>query len=154
MGKIITLSFIVLLLNSCMVPEIQQRRAFDSEKIIASEDDNYSYAKRVGRTVRNRTDIEFEGFSGTETLFSINSPGGDLIEIVYRSEIKGGQFKVVLIDPDEMIQSIVVMSGSGKSEIQLKKGKTRLKLIGRDSAGLISFEISGDPHIDYKVRNG
>ncbi len=151
MGKIIKLSLIILLFNSCMMTELDQRRAFDSDKIIVSEEDSFSYVKRVGRSVSRRTDIEFEGFSGTDTILSIKSHEGDLIGIAYRSQIITGQFKLVLIDPDEKIQSIVVNSGSGNTSILLKEGIYRLKLIGRDSSGIISFEIRGQSIVDYKV---
>lgn len=141
MGKIVKLILIILLFNSCMVAEIDIRRAFDSDRIIVSEEDSFTFVQRVGRTVRKRTDIEFEGFSGTYTLLSLNSQEGDFIEVAFRTQIKSGQFKLVLIDPDKNIQTIIAMSGSGQRSISLKKGISRIKMIGRESTGIISFEI-------------
>ena len=141
---------ILLMFNGCAMAVVQQKRAFDSDKIIVRSEDTYTYEKRVGRSVNNKTDIQFEGFSGTDTILTINADSDDNVTIAYYSQIDRGDFKILLIDPDNRVTTIFNQSDSGATSFPIFPGISRLKMVGRESSGIISVQISEHRGIVYQ----
>lgn len=124
-----------------------QREIFDDNNKIISQSDSYSFRNRVGRTLGNESNIEFSFFTGMETIWKINASEKEDIRIEYNSSISEGDFKIVLITPENEVINIISQSGEGNKIIQLNKGSSRFKIIGRDAKGEIEIKIEGGENI-------
>lgn len=128
-----------------------QNSIFNDEDKIVKDSDSHTYSVRQGKSKGNETDIKFTSFSGTDTIFKITSDTESAIVFNFESIVDKGDFKVVLITPDDEIVEIVNGEKEGSETIKLKEGISRVKLVGRKSKGQIKMDIDAGEEIKIKA---
>lgn len=108
--------------------------------MIKSERDNCTYLYSKGTNESGDTDISFK-FSGMDTIWCINSKSEADVVFKCNAVIKEGDFKVVLINPDDSISEIVDGSVEGEISYLIKPGKTRVRIVGNKVSGSLKLRL-------------
>ncbi|AUD63821.1 hypothetical protein BK010_09550 [Tenericutes bacterium MO-XQ] len=124
-----------LLLNGC-VSLNDKGYMYDNDELIVDEGDSFTYRSKVG----TYEDLDFEDFSGTETVLSIEDI--DVLYVNIDFTIDKGKFKIVFIDQDNEI----IILDKGEHEVVLDGEFARIKLVGAHAYG--HFNISFDELIN------
>ncbi|PKL01348.1 MAG: hypothetical protein CVV56_01745 [Tenericutes bacterium HGW-Tenericutes-1] len=116
---------------------------YDNEELQIEIADSYTYSLRddESENVVNQIDLSFRGFIGRDTIWTIDVTENTEIDITYISELRSGQFKVVLITPDNEVHSVLTMTDQGSETVAFPEGKYYIKLIGINAFGSISMNI-------------
>lgn len=125
---------------------------YENNDKIKSMADSYAYRNRVGKSSNKETHLSFE-LSGMETLWEIKSENEANIIVDYTSNIKKGKLKLVIIQSDDTVQTIFEGSGEDKAKVSLKKGRNRIKVVGKNAKGEINFKILPSDDIRVIPRN-
>lgn len=132
-------------------PVVDYQNSISNDDKIVKDSDSHTYLVRHGKSKGNETDIKFTSFSGTDTIFKITSDTETAIVFNFESIVDKGDFKVVLITPEDEIVEIVNGEQGGSETIQLKEGKSRVKLVGRKAKGQIKMNIEAGEDIKIKA---
>ncbi len=130
-----------------------QRSIFNEESKIIKSGDSHSYKDRIGSVREDEIDIKFSSFSGTDTIWKVLVEEDVDIVLDFKSVIDKGEFKVVLITPNDEIVNIINGTEERRQTILLKKGTNRIKLVGKEAKGEIKMNIDGDSNIKVKVKD-
>lgn len=117
---------------------------------ISRDGDSYSYIARSQSSSNNHITVKYGKFSGTDTIWSIESKGDCEITFDYDSEVESGDFKGVLITPEKEVETVLEGTDNGEKTIKLTEGKYRFKFVGSKAKGKI--DISIEENEDVKVR--
>lgn len=88
--------------------------------------------------------LSFETYNGVDEIYSIDSEGAGKLIMDYSSTCKKGKFKGVLVNPDNEIQTIFENDSSGHIEIDLKKGRSWIKLVGYNAGGKFETVVTAE----------
>jgi hypothetical protein len=140
----ILLSFISTLLIICLFCGCStkyQGSIYSDDAKIAKDADSASFELRLATTTKvsdgtNKT-ISFGSFNGDETIFIANAQKDSSVIININSEIKSGSFKVVLIGPNKKVSVLSKGTEKSNSELIVKKGINRFKIVGKSAKGKI-----------------
>lgn len=121
----------------------------DNERI-SRDGDSYSYMRRSQSSSNNHITIKYGKFSGTDTIWIIESKGDSEITFDYDSQVESGDFKGVLITPEKEVETVLEGTDDGEKTIKLTEGKYRFKFVGSKAKGKI--EISIEESENVKVR--
>lgn len=149
---LIIFSLTVILLGSltgCRVSDYQSSIYNDDSKIV-KQADSYSFRNRIGSTSNDKTEMRFGTFYGVDSIWSMDAKADDIVNIEYDIKIERGNFKVVLINPDNKVTTIAEGSKSGKEELKLQNGKSRVKVVGNNAKGAIKLSVKGGENV--KIR--
>lgn len=135
--------------TGCGVSEKHQK-AYDDVEQIAQQGDSYSYGNRLCSEQSNdKFNLKYDGFSGTDTIWILESKEDGEITVNYDSTINNGEFKVVLAYPDKKeVENILEGTEQGKKTIKLKKGECRLKLVGKNADGDLKISLTETKNIE------
>ncbi|WXR62756.1 hypothetical protein WG909_05800 [Peptostreptococcaceae bacterium AGR-M142] len=121
---------------------ISKSAIYDDDKKIANKLNSYNYTNLSNNELKDdRCDYKFGKFSGMDTIFNIECDENDTLHYNYDLDLKEGEFKVVLIDPDDKVIKLVDSTGKNNSDYKTKKGNYRIKFVGRDASAEITFSI-------------
>lgn len=143
---------LMFILSGCAVSEFQKTVYNDDSKIV-KQADSYNFRSRVGTTTNEKSEIKFTTFYGMDTLWSIEAKEEAAITVEYELKIEKGNFKIVLIGPDNKVITITDGGKSGKQELKLQKGNSRIKIVGKDAKGQVKMYIKGDRNLKIKKLN-
>jgi hypothetical protein len=118
----------------------------NNDKII-QEDDEYMYIIFENKKMNNEIEIKYSGFSGIDTIYFLEAKEDTEITMNYDSTVEKGKFKLVLINPDNEIETILEGTDQSSKTIKLTKGKYRLSNVGANTAGNIKFSISNNTNV-------
>jgi hypothetical protein len=152
-GKLAVFSLllsVVFYLTGCSVSKFQKSVYNDDSKIV-KQADSYNFRTRSGTTANEKTEIKFGTFYGMDTLWTIETKEEANVIIEYDIKLEKGNFKIVLIGPDNKISTIADSTKTGKQELKLQKGSSRIKIVGNDAKGEVKIYIKADKSI--KVKN-
>lgn len=128
-----------LLLNK--TPEFETyNKLFNDNNKIALNSDTYSIISKSGTNKDNKTNLNFE-FSGTDTIWEIESMKETKVTLSFKSKIENGKYKLVLITPSNDVITLCNKSSKKNKEITLKPGKTKIKMVGLSAKGNLNLEI-------------
>jgi len=151
LALLLILSMIMIsVLNGCSKVSAYQKGIYDNSKAIVKQHDSFFFQKRIGNTGKNESSICFSKFNGMETLWSIKAEDRGSITINYDVEIDKGDFKFVLITPEDDIINLFEGSSEGEQEIELGEGKSRIKIVGREAKGKMAIALTSEG--DVKIR--
>jgi hypothetical protein len=138
-------ALIVLLISSFMLCGcgMKYNNYYNSDEIIVDQSDHYNYKNCVGEIQEKKVDLKFE-FSGTDTIWTIESEKDKDIECLYNAKIKNGKFKTVFISPDKTIGSELEGNTDAIIMLQLKAGTNIIKIVGVDCKGELSMSVDDD----------
>ncbi len=129
-------------------------KLYGSDADIVKEGDSFSYTSRTGSTSTRIADLEFEGFSGTETIWSLDAEKKADLRIDYFLTVNKGAFKVVLVTPDDQAVTIAEGSCKGISKVSLNKGRNRIKFVGARTAGKVEMHLQAGKAIKITTTPG
>lgn len=121
--------------------ENNKKCIYNNDSKIASKIDNNSYLEKKGINENCRTDLSFK-FTGMDTIWHVISNEDTEINLMYNSNIESGKFKVVLIDPYNNVTNVLEQSESSGSTHNIKKGVSRIKIVGSETKGNLEMIIS------------
>lgn len=145
--------FITTSIAGCKSISRYQESIFNDEKKIVKEGDSHTYKTRLGSIKNNETDIKFTSFTGSETIYKFKADEENNITFNFNSTINNGDFKVVLITPEDEIINIIYGQEEGSETILLKKGISRMKLVGNKANGEINIYIDAEKEIKITKTN-
>ncbi len=122
-------------------PEFETyNKLFNNNNKIALNSDSYSIISKTGTNKDKKTDLKFE-FSGTDTIWEIETMKETKVTIDLKSKIENGKFKLVLITPSNDVINLCNKSAKKSKSITLKPGKSKIKIVGLSAKGTLSLEI-------------
>lgn len=124
-----------------------QKTVFSDISKIVSEADSFSFVKREGVTTDTHIAISYVTFSGMETIWKIEAQDEGILALEFTSIVNRGEFKVVLISPENEVVNILQQNEAGFKSVPLKIGFSRLKIVGLESSGELTLTISGGEKI-------
>lgn len=138
---LIILVLTAIVMTGCTSGSRYQKSVFNDDDKIINGEDSYTYKKRIGNMVKDRIDMKFGTFTGIDTVNKIKAEKDDDIVIKFESKIDKGDFKVVLITPDDKIINILEGTSEGTKTIPIKKGLNRIRVVGKEAKGKVKIEI-------------
>ncbi|WP_346917285.1 hypothetical protein [Clostridium sp.] len=125
---------------------------YNNNEKIAQDGDSYSYVGRNESGSKNEITVKYGKFSGSDTIWNIESEGQSEITIKYDSKVESGDFKGVLISPEKQVEDILVGTETGEKTIKLTQGKYRFKFVGNKAKGKIEISIETEEEEPVKIR--
>jgi len=125
---------------------------YNNNEKIARDGDSYSYVGRNESGSKNDINVKYGKFSGSETIWNIESEGECEIAIKYDSKVESGDFKGVLINPEKQVEDILLGTEEGEKTIKLTEGKYRFKFVGNKAKGEIKISIDTGEEEYVKIR--
>ncbi|WP_346961962.1 hypothetical protein [Clostridium sp.] len=125
---------------------------YNNNEKIAQDGDSYSYVGRNESGSKNEITVKYGKFSGSDTIWNIESEGQSEITIKYDSKVESGDFKGVLINPEKQVENILVGTEEGEKTIKLTEGKYRFKFVGNKAKGEIKISIDSEEEKHVKIR--
>lgn len=147
------LIFLIGIMNGCALSNQDRNTNNDQANIysnndnIAQEESNYNYITFGSSRKNNEMEIKYSGFSGIDTIFFIEAKEDAEITINYDSKVEKGNFKAVLINPKNEIETIVEGTGQSSKTIKLAKGKYGFRNVGANANGKIKYSISNNTNV-------
>lgn len=134
--KIISIFLLCLLLTACS--NEFAKKEYDSDEKIAQKTDHYSKKVSVFKSIDGGFSFTVSEFDGRETLWTEKVKEDQDIEIEVSFSISEGQAKIVHIDEDGNVTTLLecqpdtVTDGFVMKTVALKSGQNRLKIVGYD----------------------
>ncbi|WP_353097620.1 hypothetical protein [Tissierella praeacuta] len=123
----------------------------DDEKIV-EDYDSFIYFSQDREGKGSEFKMSFEEFSGTNTIMKIECDEKEELALTYNTEVNSGELKLVFINSDNEIETIVEGDGSGDYITTLKNGNYRVKAAGKYAKG--NVEIKADTNANVVVDKG
>ncbi|MCO7125237.1 hypothetical protein NIE88_05550 [Sporolactobacillus shoreicorticis] len=141
------------ILSSCRSDGGKETSYTDTNKIV-QEGDSFTFKSRNDSEEANhKTNTKYSGFSGTDTIWTVEATKNINLTVNYESTVTHGDFKVVLISPDKKITTVLTGNQQGHKKINVNKGTYRIKIVGRKAYGKINFSINKQKHLKIsKIR--
>lgn len=135
------LILLALILFSGCQSTPSQDSIYDQDNKLIAVGDSFYFTDRLGSVDENQMELTFKRFYGVQTIWIIESKQ-DTLTFAIEPNIKSGEFKVILITPDQQIVNLTEISIDGKVEVETELGEYRLKIVGRNAHGTISMSYS------------
>lgn len=138
--KIILVCLMSLFMTAC--GNGYARREYDSDEKISQMSDHYAKEDSVFHAVDGGYSLTVSKFNGRETLWKETIEENRNIDIDFSFHLSKGQAKVVHIDPDGNVTTVMecspdaVTDGFTAKSVALKSGQNRLKIVGYDCEDL------------------
>lgn len=130
-----------------------QKSIYNDNTKIVSQADSYTF-------LTNSSDIDgytltesFNKFTGMVTVYELKTDEDSTIKVDFKADISNGDFKIVLIDPNDNVIDILEQSSSVEKEIDIPSGKSRLKIVGYNAKGNITLTLSNDNDVRIVVKS-
>ncbi|MBQ8823336.1 MAG: hypothetical protein IJZ82_11890 [Lachnospiraceae bacterium] len=114
------------------------KQEYDSAEKIAQEGDRYAKEMSVFNPIEGGYSLTVSKFDGRETLWTKNLKEAQDVEIDFLFSLSAGQAKLVHVDADGNVTTVLECSPETSAEelvtktVSLKSGKNRLKIVGYD----------------------
>lgn len=135
-------AIIILIASLCMImtgcSNEFARMEYDSIDKISKTDDRYVKESSIFNTIDGGYELTVSKFDGRETLWSDTLKENKNIEIDFCLTLSKGQIKVVHVDDDGNVTTVIECSPKTSTDgfvtktISLKSGLNRLKIVGYD----------------------
>lgn len=124
----------------------------DNSKIVNSAD-SYTFLTNTNDINGNTLTESFNKFTGMVTVYDLKTNEDSTIKVDFKTDISSGNFKIVLIDPNDNVTDILEKSASVNKEIELPSGKSRIKIVGYNAKGNINLTVSSDNDVIVVAKN-
>lgn len=147
------LSVLLWIGSACSGTDRAKEAIYDDAEQIAAEGDQYTFTSRTGDgETDTELELQYKGFSGTETIWSLKAAADSRVSFVYSSTVAQGDFKAVLITPQQGVETLLEGSGDGETTLDIAAGEYRVKIVGRKAEGSLSMSVAGDTNLTM-VKN-
>lgn len=138
----------IVIISGCEISQDKKDIYNDNNKIV-QEGDSFSYRTRTDKEDSNdKIDVKYSDFSGTETIWALESKEDGEIIFKYNSTVNSGDFKAVLINPKKEIEIILTGNQQGDKVVKLTKGKYIFKIVGRNAKGETKISINKNQNVE------
>ncbi len=137
------------LITGCAFTMNPGERFYDNEKGIAGQTNSYNLTNYSGSQDENTVSGSAEKMEGMDTIWNYTSPDNTEVNLSWKLSVSSGKAKLVLIDPDGNLSTLVECEASaggeqnGSGTFEIKKGENRVKLVGAEETSL-EFEFTAD----------
>lgn len=134
--RIVLLCLLCLMMTACS--NEFAKREYDSDEKIAQNTDHYAKEVSVANSTNEEYSLTVSKFNGRETLWEKTIKENQDIEIDFDLSLSKGQAKIVYIDSDDNVTTVIEClpetstDGFVTKALPLKSGKNRLKIVGYD----------------------
>lgn len=134
--KLLLLILLCLFMTGCS-NEFAEKE-YDSDKKIAKTEDRYAKENSVFNPIDGGYSLTVSKFDGRETLWTDTVEDEQDIEIDFSFTLSQGQAKIVHIDAEGNVTTVMECSPETSTvefitkTVSLKSGKNRLKIVGYD----------------------
>lgn len=147
---------LIVAMTGCAVIGQDKLNLFDDESKIAQDGDSYTFVNRQGlddSDAENQVGVRYDGFTGDQTLWTLDVKEDTTAAFDIDSQIDRGEFKAVLVTPDQRV--VIVASGNqqGLKSLSLTQGRYAFKIVGRKAGGQIKISIQDNPALVIKKLN-
>ncbi len=130
-------------LSACGSPKVDMQAIYTDDAKIAAQGDSYTYQNRLGSVdTADQLDLEYQGFSGSDTIWSLEVNADSPLEVTCDSRVSSGDFKAVLVTPEKTVEVICEGTQAGEKTFDLKAGSYALKLVGRQASGEVKIALN------------
>lgn len=148
------LTIFLVVIGGCGVSEDKKAIYNDNAKI-AQPNDSFSYRTRQDTVDSNDTfKLIYSGFYGMETIWTLDAKDNGEVTFTCNSTVNNGDFKAVLVYPNQEVETIFTGNQQGDRKIQLTKGKYLFKLVGNNAAGETNISISKNQNVEITKVTG
>ena len=141
----LTLTLAISVLTGC-INDPAYKGIYTSDQQIIKQADSWSYGSSVGPITAEGTTLSYKDFSGMDTFWRLEVSENSTLTIDYSSVVNGGQFKLVLITPDNTV-STVFEQGQDSKTLNLPAGKSRIKIVGLKASGELNVSLQPGPSV-------
>lgn len=146
--KMVAVFFIfVLMFSGCVVNF--GARVYDDEKLIAKDYNTYNLIECKQSVEGNILSGSAKRLEGMGVIWKWNASEDMDVSITYQLKVLSGKAKLVLIHPDDMLDTLVEYTADSDNgqevtdTFKAKKGKNRIKLVGAKGTK-VEFKICID----------
>lgn len=154
--KIVIIIMMVLLFSNILYgcDAIEQKSSiYDRNAKILQNGDSFNFMNRIGETDESRLNIRYNRFYGVQTIWIISVGKPSVIKIEFESNIKSGDFKVVLETADQELIEIVENKGKDSYKFNAIEGNYKIKIVGKNAYGNIKGELETGIEVDIIVQD-
>ena len=125
------------------------KRFYDNEKEIAGQTNSYNLTNYSGSQDDNTVSGSAEKMEGMDTIWNYTASDDTEVILSWKLSVSSGKAKLVLIDPDGNLSTLVECEASsdgeqeGSGTFEIKQGENRVKLVGAEETAL-EFEFTAD----------
>ncbi|MBL4936529.1 lipoprotein [Clostridium sp. YIM B02515] len=153
----IVLTIIVLSISGCSKINSYQKSVYKDDSKIEAEGDSFTFQNKVGTIesskTDNKADLKFGGFDGADTIWIIEAKENKKYTLEYDVKIEEGNFKIAFINSDGKVTSITEKTEKNSKEIDIPKGKSRIKIVGNSAKGQFVLSIKADDNITITKKD-
>lgn len=137
----ITLFLVFVLITGCTNQNTYQKSIYNDDAKIATQGDSYTFIERIGEAKDARLELQFKGFSGKQTIWTIQSDNPETLHIEVDTSLRSGNFKVVLLQADKSLGLVSEGIQSIEKAFQLQIGKSYLVIVGLSASGSVEIGL-------------
>ena len=117
---------------------------YDDDSLIALTADSHFYSlyEDSSEKIANQIILDFRGFSGRDTLFSLTVTAESSITLSYQSNVEVGNLKLVMVDEASQVQTLFSGQNDTTTSLTLSEGTYYIKLVGSKAFGDIDLLIT------------
>lgn len=130
-----------------------QKSIYNDNSKIVNSGDSYTFLTNTNDINGNTLTESFNKFTGMVTVYDLKTDEDSTIRVDFKSDISSGDFKIVLIDPNDNVTDILEKSDSLDQEIEISSGKSRIKIVGYNAKGNINLTVSSDNDVRIVAKN-
>ncbi|SHK45019.1 hypothetical protein SAMN02745163_03831 [Clostridium cavendishii DSM 21758] len=94
------------------------------------------YWEEYAASASHKDPIKFKKFDGIYDLDTIKLKKGDWANLCFNSDISGGSFNIVVVDPKANVIKTIKPNSEGKTTIQANEdGEYKVKMLGDKASG-------------------
>lgn len=146
--KIITAAGLsVFLLPGCVMNT--GARVYDNDRALAGDANSYNLTNYSSAQSDNTVSGTAEKLEGMDTIWEFDADEAGEVNISYSLTVESGKAKLVCVDPDGTVTTLVeCIAGEGSEQsasdsIQVEAGENRIRLVGAEGTSL-EYEFTAD----------
>ncbi|MBV1756613.1 MAG: hypothetical protein KMY55_02095 [Dethiosulfatibacter sp.] len=129
-------------MTGCNTLTAAQRNAIENDRYVLRDSDSYRFTFRQSKRSPESCDMSFKLFYGVYTLYDLDVSENETVLIDFESVATSGQFKTVIVTPEDEIVTLAEGNDKGKLSLNLTKGTYKIKIVGKDAQGSVAINLN------------
>lgn len=128
-------------MTGCNTLTAAQRNAIENDRYVLRDTDSYRFTFRQSKRSPDGFDMSFRLFYGVYTLYDLDIKDSESVTIDFESIETSGQFKTVIVTPENEIVTLAKGNEKGKLSLDLTEGNYKIKIVGKDAQGSLAINL-------------
>lgn len=141
----------ILIIAGCSQMNSYQSSLYNDNSKIASQGDSYTFRDRIGSTRSDNLSLTFSGFYGKQTIWRMDAIEIGSINLDVRTILKGGKFKICLVNTNKEVSVIAEGQNSKNVSISIPTGRSALVIIGNNADGEVNISLREKVNVSIEV---